>query len=649
VTALSWIMARPGTFDLVSTDVFDTLLLRTLRSERSRRLRAETLFSAFLARQGIHVSARTLAQARGIAQSLAFRAIDTPGDESEVRLCDVIARQLRILGLSPDFVGRRIEIETEVELSSLRVNRQLVNALRTHRMAGSTIIAISDTTLSRDALTTLITRMCGASLISRIYASADLGLTKRAGGIFRRVLEIERIAPERALHIGDDKRADVDRPRAVGITACYLPRWGLLSAMRRADGALAAARIALSTSTQRPIGDPPQDAAAFGRDILGPVVTQFCLRMWLYASQAEATGPAAMLFCARGGVGIRQIFEGVLSAFSLPLAAHRETLLVSRLVAARLAFVRNRNHAMEEICREFQDRSCLELANALGGRRYDLAQEWTQPFDTERFLGLLCGASGVQILSDIDRQNRLFERHFNLVAGGAERILLCDTGLYGSTQKLLAAAMPEKKLESVLFARSNYKGLSQDHFRKTIGLMVERNGYSPFNSKTSVLRYWHLIERLFEPAIASVQTFCETADGGIAANCGPAGYGAIDATSGNELLAGVLEYVAHLPGRTHAVAFEEAETAWLKLKRAITSPSPHLGAMLGSGERSVDFGRAGSLNIAESTRGQSITRRLAMLKEQPWREGAIARDFPLLRHAALPLMGALHVLRGLRG
>jgi FMN phosphatase YigB (HAD superfamily) len=649
VTILSQLRAGAGRFELVSTDVFDTLLLRTLRSERSRRMRAETLFSAFLARQGIQISAQTLAQARGMAQSLAFRAINTSGEEDEVRLCDVIARQISILGLPSDFLRRRMDIETEVELSSLRVNAQLVDVLKAHRMAGSAIIATSDTTLSQDALSTLISRMCGPGLISRIYTSADLRLTKRSGGIFRRILEIETKAPEQVLHIGDDILADVKRPRAAGITAAHLPRSALLSAIRRADGAITTARGRLLIPSGHRTDVQPKDTAAFGRDILGPVVTEFCLRMWLYAAQAEASGPTAMLFCARGGVGIRQAFEGVLSAFSLPLAARRETLLVSRLVAARLAFVRSRAHAMEEIEREFQDRSCLELAQALGGQRYDLAEEWARPFTAGAFLTLLEGASGAPIRADIERQNLLFERHFHRAAGGAARVLLCDTGLYGSTQKLLAAAFPQTRLESVLFARSNYKGLSQEHFRKVVGLMVERNGYSPFNSKTAVLRYWHLIERLFEPAMASVQTFYETPDGGILANCGPAEYGTIDAKSGNQLLTGVLEYIAQLPGRTKATVFEEADTAWIRLRRAITSPSPHLGIMLGSGERSVDFGRSGSLNLAASTRGQSIMARLTTLKAQPWREGAIARDFPLLRHAALPLMDALQVLRGLRG
>jgi len=649
VTVLADIKALAGSFDLVSTDVFDTLLLRTLRSERSRRMRAETLFASFLARRGIHVSPRTLAQARMIAQRLAFRAADISGEESEVRLSDLVERQARILSLPPECVRRRIEIETEVELSSLRVNTQLVDALKAHKLAGSRIVAISDTTLSGEAVESLVSHMCGPDLFSRIYASADLGLTKRAGGIFRRVLELENTAPERVLHMGDDKRADVDRPQAAGITVRHLPRAGLLSLLRRADGALTEARSALSRTARRPDNSPPKNAVAFGRDILGPVATEFCLRMWLFASAAETTGPVRMLFCARGGVGIRQTFEGVLSAFGLPLEARRETLCVSRLVAARLALVRSPTHAIEEIQREFRDRSCAELANAMGGQQYDLPPEWTQVFDAGQFLNLLHGPSGAGLKGDIERQNRLFERHFHSVAGDADRILLCDTGLYGSTQKLLAAAMPEKQLESVLFARSNYKGLNQDHFRQVVGLMVERNRYTPFNSRSSVLRYWHLIERLFEPAMASVQTFYETDDGSIAANCGPAGYGAIDASAGNHLLKGVLEYVASLPGKNPAEAFEDAERASLRLKETITSPSPHLGALLGSGERSVDFGRTGSLNLAASTRGQPIAKRLAILKEQPWREGAVARDFPVLRHALLPLIGAVHVMRGLRG
>ena len=75
-------------------------------------------------------------------------------------------------------------------------------------------------------------------------------------------------------------------------------------------------------------------AYSFGRFVLGPIVAHFCLRIWLYAKGAEAADSAVLLFCARGGVGIREAFERLLLRLSLPLDMRRENVMISRLVAA---------------------------------------------------------------------------------------------------------------------------------------------------------------------------------------------------------------------------------------------------------------------------------------------------------------------------
>jgi len=54
--------------EVISTDVFDTLLLRTNRSERSRILKGERLFSDLLAHRGWHIRADLLVDARLQAQ-----------------------------------------------------------------------------------------------------------------------------------------------------------------------------------------------------------------------------------------------------------------------------------------------------------------------------------------------------------------------------------------------------------------------------------------------------------------------------------------------------------------------------------------------------------------------------------------------------
>jgi hypothetical protein len=640
-----------GRIELISTDVFDTLLLRTSRSERSRILKGERLFSNLLARRGLHIAPDLLTDMRLEAQRLAFRGLMLRGVPGEARLDEIVSRQLSVLGLPQSLVSERLQIEVEVEKASLVANKYLAGILRAHRRAGARIVAISDTTLRSESVRELIQHFHGTEFIDHVYSSADLSLTKRDGDLFLAVAQAENIPLYRMVHIGDDSRSDVQVPSSKGIAVYHAPRPAYRRYLRLANGGLTEAgriarRRARATKDTAPFAD---NATLLGRRVFGPIVTQFCLLIWLYVVEAEAADKLALLFCARGGVGIRQAFERVLVKLSLPLGARRENLMISRLVAARTALLARSHAAIEELDREFQGSTHADVAKALGGRTYELPDDWHQPLDAKMFVALLFGRSGAEVLADIQQQHALFARHFDRLVGDSDRIVLCDTGLYGSTQRLLASGYPGKRVETIQFARSNYKGHSEEHFPRVAGLVVEQNYYDPFNVSSCVLRYWHLIESLFEPPVSSVRSFTEDGSGRVGANCGDISFGAIDPSAGNNLLAGALEYIEALPADGGTMALRDAEVAWYRLKHAITRPTEAELRCLEVGGRSVDFGRSDVLRIFTSGQNQTFAMKLMSLKAQLWREGAIAREFPVLKHALLPMLDSVQSLRGLLG
>ena len=179
------------------------------------------------------------------------------------------------------------------------------------------------------------------------------------------------------------------------------------------------------------------------------------------------------------------------------------------------------------------------------------------------------------------------------------------------------------------------------------GLVVEQNFYSPLNACSCVLRYWHLIESLFEPAVPSVHLFAEDGSGQVGANCGDLTFGAIDPSVGNHLLSGALAYIECLPVSGGAVALRDAEIAWRRLTRAISRPTQAELRCLEVGGRSVDFGRSDVRRIFASEQNKTFTLKLMSLKAQLWREGAIVREFPFLKHVLLPILGFVQSLRGL--
>jgi hypothetical protein len=641
---------RVHNLEAISTDIFDTLLLRNSRSERSRIIIGERLFCEQLKRSGSIIESDVLAEARIQAQRLAFRGLSMRREPGEVRLADIIGRQLSILGLPQSLVGKRYRIELEVEKASLTSNLELAQYLRERRRAGIRIIAISDTTLSTQALRELIHHFHGPDLIDQVYSSSELGLTKREGGLFAAVMRSESVSPDRLVHIGDDVLADVEIPSAMGISACYAPRHPIRKHFRSANGALTeAARLLRGKSRASKISaDYSDNAVSFGQQIFGPIITQFCLLIWLYAAEAQSNGNPCLLFCARGGVGIREAFERVILRFRLPLRARRENIMVSRLIAARAALLARDNAASQELEREFRGTTMADVASALGGRAYELPAEWHQPISGQSFVKLLFDTTGAEVRADIERQHSLFARHFRQLVGDSDRIILCDTGLYGSTQRLLASAFPDLRLETIQFARSNYKGHGEEHFPKVSGLLVQQNFYSPINVRSSVLRYWHLIESLFEPNVPSVRLFSEDSRGEVNANCGDIRFGVIDPTEENALLAGAFSYVDVLAADGGAAALRDAESAWHRLRRAITRPTDADLRCLEVADRSVDFGRAEVLSIFAPKKQQTLANRLKSLRFQLWREGAIAREFPHLKHVLLPILTITLSIRGLK-
>ena len=50
-----------------------------------------------------------------------------------------------------------------------------------------------------------------------VYVSSEYALTKRTGKLFKKVLELESVSPNEVLHIGDNLRSDVIRPRLIGM------------------------------------------------------------------------------------------------------------------------------------------------------------------------------------------------------------------------------------------------------------------------------------------------------------------------------------------------------------------------------------------------------------------------------------------------
>jgi FMN phosphatase YigB (HAD superfamily) len=626
---------------LVTVDVFDTVLHRKPLSE-SRRLRqamAAAMQDPVFRDSRVHVDALVWARTR--ARRFGYRALSVAGSLADLSLDEMARHTVRVLGLPEGADEALVAAELAVEAASVRPNLVLTGLLRSLRADGRRVVALSDTWYSCEQLGQLLAHYGCQDALDHVYSSSELGGTKYSGAAFEIVARREGVALCDIVHVGDHPHADGEAPRELGVSAVVVPREPLYRGRLLADGLAHTTRVCgsvLGPYRRRATGE------AFTDDVFGPIVAEYALSMWLYLASLTETAAVA-LFCARGGLRQQLAYRTVVDRLGLPETVPTRKFMVSRLAAARGGLLRASSDTYAEIAREFAGESCAAVARAFVPTPLPLSGSWDVPFSDHAFPQLLeHDPAGGAVRAAIAVQHALFERHLREVAGRATRLLLCDTGLYGSTQRLLEAGLPEFRWESVLLGRANYKHMDSSHFARTTGLLVEQDAYNPLIPQSALLRYWQLVESLFEPDLSSVRTFHEDDRGAVRSNLEQPGWEDKLSPADDTRFAAVMHYLEGLrPGDAGRV-LAESTAAWRTLHRTIVFPSQEQASLLTLADRSRDFGHDQRVRVLPTNRRLSPT----SLRGSMWKEGLIALQAGALRRPALWALEAAYAVRGVR-
>ncbi|MBX9932022.1 MAG: HAD hydrolase-like protein [Methylobacterium sp.] len=230
------VQSEAGGSALLSCDVFDTLLHRDRRAQTSRfEVVAKRAGRRLREELGVVVETRAILQARLSVHTLAYRVLDIVNPRGEVRFADLVDGVAAILGLHAHGATIIAEAEIAVEHEQLVPNRRLLTWLSAEAQAGSRVIAISDTWHSARTISGLLDALAPGHPVAAIYTSADWDATKRSGSLFQTVLDVEGIAPDRVLHIGDDPVADLIMARGAGLRCRQVERPAYLRLGRKVD------------------------------------------------------------------------------------------------------------------------------------------------------------------------------------------------------------------------------------------------------------------------------------------------------------------------------------------------------------------------------------------------------------------------------
>ncbi|MGN0710617.1 MAG: hypothetical protein ACI4LO_02565 [Anaerovoracaceae bacterium] len=305
---LNELLKKIDSCEAVSFDIFDTLITRKV-------LKPSDIFKIVeekLNRKGKNVN---FAELRERAEKEACQKKESP-------TLDEIYLELRnALGISEEEAKLLQEKEIQTEFLYICPRKTIVQALHYAIEQKKQVYLISDMYLKQDELRKLL-KKCGIEEEIKIFVSCELNQTKENGGLYE--IYKSYIGDKRALHIGDNLCADVQKAEEAGIDTYYIKSgYEMLMA-----SALSDVLANVTTLEERKIlgcfvastfNDPFCLSEAkgrlklgtlfeFGYNIAAPIFMTFVSMMVEYAEKHADT---EILFCARDGFLIKQLYEEV--------------------------------------------------------------------------------------------------------------------------------------------------------------------------------------------------------------------------------------------------------------------------------------------------------------------------------------------------
>lgn len=467
-TLRRWIDGRRHAIRCVSFDIFDTLLARCIEPPEAIHVRVATL----LAEKIGHVSTESVLHARHAVEADLRRAALSNGADHECHFDPLVEGWIaRLVGhADPEWVDFVHATERELEALALSAKPGAKDLLRWLRAQGMRVVAVSDMYLSHDHVAALLDTCGLADLIDRVYVSSEFGLGKYSGRLHGKVLELEGLAPEQVVHVGDNLVSDMRAPLRLGLQGIFLDersqrlrrRRQKLSAEMAVKGGIWPGRHFFEIVDYRQAQDEACQAACsdffhhYGAHVLGPAFSVFLLGL---VEKARTVRPDRIFFLARDGYLFERMYARwrALEAADTPWPEAVYIHASRRVVAAAsvaeglrhdqavVALYNPKQQGLYSVLRTFglPPEEFTDLARAHG---FETLTERLDDWNDSRLLAFLDDArvqSRIRPLGGIarDRLRRYFEEQGFFSCKCAA---LVDIGWNGTIQKFLQESFGER-------------------------------------------------------------------------------------------------------------------------------------------------------------------------------------------------------------
>ena len=431
---------------LVTFDLFDTLLLRTVR-------RPTDLFGVMAA--SLRPVAANVADgfaAARVAAEVKARKVAAQQGRHDVTLAgiydhlspDLIAAA-RAAGLTTeDLLGREIALEVDCAVP----DDEVVASFRRITATGTRVAIVSDMYLPMAALEGLLARI-GVGGYHAIHLSCEAGGSKAEGTIWAKIREEHKLAPEALIvHLGDHPDADGSVARAHGIHAVTLAAPHERLCETRLGGGdhwfLGACEALATRALRRHAGNSAIDP--YWLKLAYLVVLPVALGMCGYINDlSQELEVDSLFFLARDGLIFRRVFE---SAFRRPdtpetgyVWASRRCLNmanISTLDASALAFLTSGAARLSPV--DYLRRIAIDPEQPLVAQA--LAERFTDPArvvraDEMEAVRDLMRAIEPLVLDRAAQEREPLLAHLEELGLFRGRSLVVDLGWHGSLQRSL--------------------------------------------------------------------------------------------------------------------------------------------------------------------------------------------------------------------
>lgn len=188
--------------DIISFDIFDTLLIRPYVKPTDLFLHIEKLYKI----KGFHknrIMAEKLARGKYI-------------DYEEITLNQIYEE-------IDEKYKRFKEIEIELEERILTIHKENKEIYDYALSLGKKIIIVSDMYLPKEVIEKILIKNNYTNYY-KLYLSSDLMLTKASGNLYKYIINDLNVKPSTIMHLGDNYHSDFENARLYGIDAFFIEK-----------------------------------------------------------------------------------------------------------------------------------------------------------------------------------------------------------------------------------------------------------------------------------------------------------------------------------------------------------------------------------------------------------------------------------------